>query len=119
MEDREKLTKLQDAVAEYAEDWDEMLEKVAVLSPDRQSLDFLELLVSRLKLMSRKLNQVELLHLPEGNWWRIRNYSYDVYKYFYKNYGDVAIATPLYLTLPESKLKQKDNDFLRSKLSAE
>lgn len=119
MEDREKLSKLQDVVAEQAGDWDEMLEMVAVLPQSRESLDFLELLVPRLKMMSRKLNQVELLHLPEGNCWRISNYSYEVYRYFITHYPDTVIATPHTLSFPEIKTRERDNDFLRSKLSAE
>lgn len=116
---RESLEQMLDQVADYASDWDEILQMVAVVdnTGERPLLqNYLELLLPRLKQMDRKFNRVEKLVLPEGNCWRIRNYSYDVYKYFVTQYPEVAICTPMTLTLMENKLKQKDNDFLRTKL---
>lgn len=115
MENEPEVNELLDKVVDYAEDWDELLEMLAIAKgPLLKS--YLEKLIPRLGKLNRKFNRVEKVLFKEGNYWSIQNYSYEVYKYFMTKYPDAVVCTPMCLYLIEDRLTQKDNDFLRSKM---
>lgn len=105
-----------DQVIEYAGDWDELLNMLAVVDLGEHPLlyEYLEQLVPRVKRMQRQFNQVSY----QDQIWRIHNYSFPMFEYMCKQYAEWLTITPYQIAIENEHLNATDQDKLRKQLTA-
>lgn len=106
---REQLEQMLDQVAEYAEDWDWLMNDLAAKPETKQLHEYLTFLVPRLKTMQRRINRVE--YDAELKTWDIYNYSFDMFRYIKSRYPDATI-TPGRIVLRNEEITPEDRDKL-------
>lgn len=118
---REQCNDALDQVADYAADWDEMLEMAAKVEADAtaatsRSVTYLEYLVPRLRDMQRRMNRVYRLQTATGGLLKIENYSYDMYCWYLdRGFPEEAIQ-PHKLLVLEEWLTPDERDQFRSRI---
>lgn len=113
----QRLNQMLDQVADYADDWNEVLEMVAVADNkgERQLLhDYLEYLVPRIKNMQRQFNWVT--YDQSNHAYVIHNYTLDVFRYMRESYPQDAVITPNRITIGAEVLKPIDKEKLQKQL---
>lgn len=111
----ERLDQLYDGVAEYAEDWEACIDMVEALPRTPETIEYLELLVQRLKRMDRRFNRITF-HNKETRYWEIANYSAKMYSYWKHKYPDDIIVTPYTIHIAADKLKVEEQEQLQKQL---
>lgn len=111
----ERLSQLYAEVAEYADDWPELLEQVEALPHSPDTVEYLELLVPRLKRMSRRFNRV-YYHCKTERYWEIANYSAKMYFYWKQKYPNDIVVTPYTIHIADEKLSVTDREQLQKQL---
>lgn len=110
---RAELDDLFDQVAEYADDWPELINQITALPLNKQTHEFLRQLVPRLKVMCRTFNRVS--YDTKSRTYTIKNYSYQVYWYFKQKYPQ-AVITHMAISIHTDDLTDTDRDQLQKQL---
>lgn len=115
----ERCNEALDQIADYAADWDEMLEMVAkidVAIKTSRPLNFLEHLVPRLRDMQRRMNRVYRSQTKTGGRIEIQNYSYDMYCWYLDRGFPEESIFPNKLLILEEWLTPEERDQFRSRI---
>lgn len=106
-----------DRVADYAADWDEMLEMVAKIDvATNKPTTYLEYLVLRLRDMQRRMNRVYRRQTKSGGLLEIQNYTYDMYCWYLERGFPEEAITPHKLLVLEEWLTPEERDQFRSRI---
>lgn len=112
-----QLNQMLDQVAEYADDWDKLLEMVAVADVPAKRPElyaYLEYLLPRIKQMRRSFNWVS--YDAQARIWSIHNYDFNMFQYMRKRYTEDIVVTPQRIAIPNDALSLADRDKLHKQV---
>lgn len=103
-------------VADMAEDWPELIERIEQLPEDKRLHEYLSLLVPRLKHMQRKMNRVYFD--SKSRCFSVANYTYEMYFSLKQKYPGKLTITPYTLSIHTDDLTDSDRDQLHKQLTS-
>lgn len=111
---REQLDDLLSQVAEYADDWQELVAQIESLPENKQLHEYLSLLVPRLKRMQRAFNRVT--YDTKARCYVISNYDYKLYWYFKRKYPQQIVITPYIIAISTDDLSDADREQMQKQM---
>lgn len=114
---RQQLNQLLDEVADFGDDWPEVIDMIAnaeASSEDDLLFKYLGLLVPRLRRMRRAFGYVT--YEPKSRCYQIHNYTFDTYRWFLRRKFKAAVITPSKIMIAVEELTPEEQDQLRQRL---